>query len=102
MHPRKTSLRAISLPTHATTPVVTTIKPRATAQQIQEDQMHALALELGYFCTPTAAYMVDLSTLARVLSLSTTLSLPIASSSGPVRATSTALRRTTIPSGKLP
>ena len=24
--------------------------------------MHALALELGYFCTPTAAYMVDLAT----------------------------------------
>ena len=62
MHPRKTSLRAISLPTHATKPVLTTIKPRATAQQIQEDQMHALALELGYFCTPTAAYMVDLAT----------------------------------------
>ena len=54
MHPRKTSLRVISRPTPARMPVVTSIKPRVTSQQIQEDQMHALALRLGFFCTPSA------------------------------------------------
>ena len=62
MHPRKTSLRLNSLPTRAVMPAVTTIKPRVTSQQIQEDKMHALALELGFFCTPSATYMVNLAT----------------------------------------
>ena len=62
MHPRKTSLRVISRPTPALMPAVTTIKPRVTSQQIHEDQMHALALRLGFFCTPSATYRVNLAT----------------------------------------
>ena len=41
---------------------MTSIKPRVTSQQIQEDQMHALALRLGFFCTPSATYRVNLAT----------------------------------------
>ena len=62
MHPRKTSLHANPQPVLATKPLITTKKLTKTARQAKEDRMHALAQELGFFCTATGAYMVDLAT----------------------------------------
>jgi hypothetical protein len=38
-----------------------TKKPHATTQQVKEDQMHLLALDLGFFCTPATTFLVDLA-----------------------------------------
>ena len=56
------SLRANPAPVLATKPLETTTKPIVSSRQRKEDQMHALALELGYFCMPASLYLVDLAT----------------------------------------
>ena len=62
VHPRKASLRAPSGPTLAIVPAATTPQPKISALQAKEDQMHELALELGFFCTRSSSYKVDLAT----------------------------------------
>ena len=62
MHPRKQSLRPKTPLPPAMKLIETRRKRIVTSQQVQEDKMHALALELGYFCVPTSSFMIDLST----------------------------------------
>lgn len=62
IHPRKRSLRAKAKLASATKPLPTTPKPIVTQRRLKEDKMHALALELGYFCQPATTFLVDLAT----------------------------------------
>ena len=62
VHPRKSSLRVRTRPVPATITHMTTRKQIITSQQRKEDEMHALALELGFFCTPSVTYRVTLAT----------------------------------------
>ena len=43
-------------------PLMNTRKPLVTSQQRKEDKIHELALDLGFFCTPRAPFLIDLAT----------------------------------------
>ena len=60
-HPRKASLRERKQAPPAETTLMVVPQPKITSQQRKIDQMHALANELGYFCTSATSYLKDLA-----------------------------------------
>ena len=61
LHPRKTSLRALAKPKSAIETLAPKPKEIIRARRRKEDAMHALALELGYFCTPSSEFLSNLA-----------------------------------------
>jgi len=60
-HPRKASLREHKQPAPAETTLTAMPQPKISSLQRQIDHMHALAEELGFFCTPATSYLKDLA-----------------------------------------
>ena len=60
-HPRKESLRERKQPAPAETTLTAMPQPKISSLQRQIDHMHALAEELGFFCTPATSYLKDLA-----------------------------------------
>ena len=59
--PCKRSLRERKQPAPAETTLTAMPQPKISSLQLKREQMHAMAAELGFFCTPATSYLKDLA-----------------------------------------